>query len=92
MAKVIRERDVERYLVKQVRARKGEVRKVRWAGRRHAPDRRVMLPGRAPFWLELKAPREKPRLGQLREIGRMRALGETVYVADSFDDIDNYLS
>jgi len=42
--KVIRERDIERYLVKTAKALGGEVRKVKWIGRRGAPDRVVMLP------------------------------------------------
>lgn len=42
-AKTIRERDVERYLVQQVKLLGGEVRKVRWIGRTGAPDRVVML-------------------------------------------------
>lgn len=40
----MRERDIEAYLVKSVKALGGEVRKVQWLGRRGAPDRLVMLP------------------------------------------------
>lgn len=40
------EREVEAYLVKCVKALGGEVRKVKWIGRRNAPDRLVMLPSR----------------------------------------------
>lgn len=39
----LRERDIERYLVKRVKELGGEVRKVVWPGRRGAPDRLVML-------------------------------------------------
>lgn len=39
-----RESDIEKYLVKQVKAAGGEVRKVQWIGRSGAPDRLVMLP------------------------------------------------
>lgn len=42
----MRERDIERYLVKRVKELGGEVRKVQWVGRRGAPDRLVMLPMR----------------------------------------------
>lgn len=38
------EAKIEKYLVKQVEALGGEVRKVKWIGRRGAPDRLVMLP------------------------------------------------
>ena len=64
--KPLRERDIERHLVKRVKELGGEVRKLRWIGRNGAPDRVVMLqskscePGvyffRPPFWVELKAP------------------------------------
>lgn len=40
----MRESDIEEYLVKRVKALGGEIRKVKWIGRRGAPDRLVMLP------------------------------------------------
>jgi len=43
----LNERDIEKHLVKRVKALGGEVRKVQWIGRRGAPDRLVMLPFRA---------------------------------------------
>jgi hypothetical protein len=62
----IRERDIEAYLVKRVKAMGGEVRKVKWIGRNFAPDRLVVLPDPGPgpgsgvfnnsWWVELKAP------------------------------------
>lgn len=84
------ENDIEQYLVKQVKALGGEVRKVRWVGRHGAPDRLVMLPGRA-LWVELKAPGQKPRPHQLREHARIRAMGQRVEVVDSFDGVDEVL-
>lgn len=65
----MRESDIEKYLVKRVKALGGEVRKVKWVGREGAPDRLVMLPappavpagqwyfgpGRTT-WIELKRP------------------------------------
>lgn len=66
----MKERDIERYLVAQVKARGGEVRKLVWPGRKYAPDRVAMLPVREgsklmggtliypneALWIELKAP------------------------------------
>lgn len=40
----MRERTVEQHLVARVKALGGEVRKVKWIGRRGAPDRLVLLP------------------------------------------------
>jgi hypothetical protein len=89
--KVIRERDVERYLAHRAQALGGEVRKVQWLGRRAAPDRVVMLPAPAPsrtVWVELKAPRRKPSYAQQREHERMRRAGQDVRVIDSFEGVD----
>lgn len=41
----MRERDIERHLVRRVKELGGDCRKVTWQGRRGAPDRLVMLPG-----------------------------------------------
>lgn len=92
----IKERDVERYLVARVKMLGGEVRKVKWIGRRGAPDRLVMLPvddwGRNPtIWIEVKAPGEKAKPHQVREHDRMRAMGQVVFVVDSFTAVDKVL-
>lgn len=63
------EADIEAYLVKRVKQDGGEIRKVKWIGRRSAPDRRVMLPRRTlrsghafcviesfAVWVEVKRP------------------------------------
>jgi hypothetical protein len=83
----MREKDVEDYLVKRAQAMGGEVRKVKWIGRRGAPDRFVMLPGRS-IWVELKAPNKLPAAHQLREHERMRAMGQSVCVVDSLSKVE----
>ncbi len=96
----LKERDIERHLVKRVKALGGEVRKVQWIGRRGAPDRLVMLPenwrGRhdeAEFmWVELKAPGVAPGAHQLREHDRMRRMHQTVVVIDSIKSVEDLLS
>ena len=95
----MRERDIEKHLVKRVKALGGEVRKVQWIGRRGAPDRLVMLPApagpgawMAPIWVELKAPGVKPEAYQLREHQRMRAMGQRVVVIDSLESVEELLS
>ena len=86
--KVLKERDIEAYLVKRVKAAGGEIRKAVWHGHVGAPDRRVMLPDRQPIWIELKAPGKKPKSHQLREHNRMRRLGELVEVIDSIAAVE----
>lgn len=101
----MRERDIEAHLVKRVKELGGEVRKVKWIGRRGAPDRLVMLPttltmdGRVDrfwhqrsCWVELKAPGKKAETHQLREHKRMQAMGQRVEVVDSFERIEEILS
>jgi hypothetical protein len=95
----VRERDIERHLVRRVKELGGEVRKVQWIGRRGAPDRLVMLPRSAGFlpalptiWVELKAPGVKPEAHQLREHVRMREKGQRVVVIDSIEGVEALLS
>ena len=87
----MREVTIEQYLVEQVNALGGEVRKVRWIGRNGAPDRIVMLPNRT-LWVETKAPGERCRPHQIREHERMRKMGQRVEVVDSIDGVDKVLA
>lgn len=96
----MRERDIERHLVKRVKALGGEVRKVQWIGRRGAPDRLVMLPDKngkfawepRSCWVELKAPGVEAEAHQLREHERMRGLGQRVEVIDSIEGVERLLA
>ena len=97
----MRERDIEKHLVRRVKELGGEVRKVQWIGRRGAPDRLVMVPhgprgGRnssiKTFFVELKAPGKKPEPHQAREHRRMRDMGQNVVVIDSVDAVEALLS
>jgi hypothetical protein len=62
---------------------KGLAYKFTSPGRRGVPDRLIILPGVSPFFIEFKAPNEKPRPQQIREIKRLRDRGSTVIVIDS---------
>ena len=59
----LREWDIEKHLVERVKALGGEVRTVKWIGRRGAPDRLVMLPA---TWI-------KPRAFPYVELGNFSA-------------------
>lgn len=92
----MREAEIEKYLVKRVKELGGEVRKVKWVGRRGAPDRLVMLPPsmddvHCTIWVELKAPGKKPEPHQVREHKRMQARGQRVVVIDSIELVDELL-
>jgi hypothetical protein len=98
----MRERDIERHLVRLVKELGGEVRKVQWIGRRGAPDRLVMLPPEhwrlldsavvGTVWVELKAPGVKPDPYQSREHERMRKMGQRVVVIDSIAGVEELLA
>ncbi len=99
----MRERDIEAHLVKRVKELGGEVRKVKWIGRRGAPDRLVMLPydswkvtkrdpGSCSFWVELKATGIKAEPHQLREHARMEKMGQDVVVIDSIEGVEALLA
>ena len=99
----MRESDIESYLALKVAAMGGEVRKVKWPGRRGAPDRLVLLPEKAfgkgsdnvlpadHFFVELKAPGKKPPAYQLREHERLRSYGFRVEVVDSLRRVEEVL-
>lgn len=94
----LRESDIEKYLVAQVLALRGEVRKLRWIGRNSAPDRVVMLPGAVCIWVELKVPgglavfpKNAHEEAQHREHERMRAVGQRVEVIDSHAGVNRLL-
>lgn len=86
------ERNVRAYLVKRVREEEGEIKKVRWIGRRFAPDDFVWIPKwKFPKMAETKAPGEKPSPGQEREHIKLRRMGIEVWVLDSYDAVDSFL-
>lgn len=99
--KRIRENKIEQYLVKRVKEMGGVTRKVRWIGRKNAPDRLVMMPrewwdakgwyGDA-LWVELKAPRKKANACQEREHKIMRKLGQKVFVLDTIEKVEEWVS
>jgi hypothetical protein len=82
----MRERIIENLLALRVKHLGGEVRKVQWIGRRGAPDRLVLLPGRH-FFVELKALGEQPAPHQERELARLRFYGVPVCVIDSLEQV-----
>ena len=87
----MKEADVVKHLKKVVREMGGDTRKARWEGRKHAPDRLILLPRLfANCWVETKASDVKAREGQLREHVRMRASGIKVFVLDSVEAVDNW--
>ena len=87
----MRERDVERKLVAEVKARGGICPKWVAPGFDGVPDRLVFLPGRHFGMVELKAPGEKPRPLQVSRHKLLQRLGFKVYVVDDIRQIGGIL-
>lgn len=83
----MRESEIEQYLVSKVAELGGETRKVKWIGRRGAPDRFVLLNGKAA-WVELKAPNKRLGAHQMREANTMVAYGQDYHVISSKDGVE----
>lgn len=87
MAKRLKEKDVERFLVEHIQRLGGEVRKVVFPGHSGAPDRLVLFPDGELTWVELKSPTGSVAPHQEREHTRFRAMGQVVLVLYSIDEI-----
>lgn len=84
------EEQVRQYAKSELRKRGAEMRKLKWIGRKHAPDDVALLPRVHPL-IEFKAPGKKPTDGQLREHVRLRRAGFEVWVIDSFEAVDFFI-
>lgn len=87
----MRERAVESYLVKKVKAAGGECLKFVSPGRRGVPDRLVLWPGGRAEFVETKAPGKKLKPEQKRFAERADELGFDVLLVDTKAKVDEYI-
>ena len=86
------ERDIEKYLRKEVKKRGGEIRKLRWINRRGAPDNLVWVQGfDFPKLAEMKRPGKKLDAHQRRERLRLIKMGIESVKLDSYKGVDLFL-
>lgn len=83
-----RESRVENYLRRRVKEEHGQIRKVRWIGRRGAPDDFVWWPGPRAAFVECKSEDGELSKIQAREIDRLRRDGFKVFVVSTFEEVD----
>ena len=83
----MREKEVEEFLVKSVKARGGLCPKFTSPSSSGYPDRLVLLPGAKVLFVEVKAPGKKPRKLQDRRIKALCALGFKALFVDSKEKV-----
>lgn len=89
--KLIRERDIEKYLRDRIKKIKGIAYKFESPGNAGVPDRIVLLPDGRLHFVELKAPGKKPTKLQLAQHRRIEKLGHRVLIIDSKEKVDNFI-
>ena len=82
---MIREKDVEQALIREIRKRGGICLKFVSPGWDGAPDRVCLFSGGRIVFVEVKRPGAKPRPLQARRMEQLRELGFTVAVVDSLE-------
>ena len=90
--KTMREKVIERKLVKAVRSKGGIAPKFVSPGFDGVPDRLVLLPDGKCGFVEVKAPGRKPRPLQMARIKLLRRLGFSVSILDDESRIPYIIS
>ena len=87
----MREKDLERRMVRAVKNMGGLAPKFVSPGLAGVPDRLVLLPEGKIAFVEMKAPGQKPTSLQRLRHGQLRDLGFRVFVIDSKEKIGGML-
>lgn len=86
------ESNLETDVIDLIHECRGSTRKVKWIGRRGAPDRLVWIPGwKFPQLWELKAPGEDLEAHQKREHRKLTHMGITCRKIDNIQIAKRYL-
>lgn len=86
-----REKDIEQYLVREVKKMGGRAYKFTSPGNSGVPDRIVILPKIQPIFVELKAGYGKLSRIQEVQISRLRELRQDVRVLYGMDQVRKFL-
>ncbi len=87
----MREKDIEKILVGEVRRLGGRAYKWISPGNDGVPDRIVILPGRPPVFVELKTETGVLTALQKVQIDRLKALGQDARVVRGVDGVKAFL-
>lgn len=86
------EKDIERLLIKKIRANGGMCIKLISDYINGLPDRMCLLPGGRIVFVELKSTGQKPRKIQLYMHNMLRKLGFRVEVIDTLAGVENFMT
>lgn len=86
----MRERDIEKLLVEEVKKLGGRAYKWVSPGNDGVPDRIVIFPGKAPVFVELKADTGKLTRLQEVQLGRLEALGQRTAVVRGLEGLSQF--
>ena len=86
----MREKDIERVLVDEVKKLGGRAYKWVSPGNAGVPDRIVIFPGQVPVFVELKADGGTLTALQEAQISRLEALGQRVRVVRGMDGLNQF--
>lgn len=86
----MRERDIEKILVSEVRRLGGRAYKWVSPGNDGVPDRIVIFPGKPPVFVELKTDTGKLSALQTVQIKRLMDLGQPVEVVKGIDGLSQF--
>lgn len=92
MRKLESEKRLEAELFRRVKLMGGHALKFSSHTETGYPDRLVLMPGGKVYWVELKSEKEKPRLLQKIRHDELRSLGFKVFVIDTMDKLNLFLS
>lgn len=88
----MREKEIEQYLVNEVRKAGGRAYKFISPGNSGVPDRIVIFSGGKIRFVELKAPGGKVRPQQAARFRELERLGFPIRVLDSIDGVDDFIA
>lgn len=88
----MREKEIEQYLVSEVRKAGGKAYKFVSPGNTGVPDRIAVFPGGKIYFVELKAPGGKVRPQQAARFRELERLGFPIRVLDSIDGVDDFIA
>lgn len=87
---MILERDIEKYLKKEVESHGGLL--IKQTSISGIPDRIIVAPIGITCWVELKRPGEKPRKLQEHWINKLKSLGHEAVYLDSKEGVDKLIA